>query len=100
VGSLRVSYMCYEHFRLRSLPRLTALHVALGAGLDSFGLAAAANVHALLTGTGSLRLLRIALLVWPVITTIPAFIVAFTVSSLLLRPNGGKTGSDRSAGRW
>jgi hypothetical protein len=79
------AHIGYEHFRLRSLPRETAMHAALGAGLGSFGLAAAATVHALLTGTGSLRLLRIALVVWPVITAIPAFIVALTLSSLLAR---------------
>src|SRR5690349_5094974 len=70
-----VAHVGYQCFWLQSLPRVTALHAALGAGLGSFGLAAAANVHALVTGTGNLRLLRIALLVWPVITAIPAFIV-------------------------
>jgi len=91
------AHVGYEHFRLRSLPRLTALHVAMGAGLGSFGLAAAANLHALLTGTGSLRLLRIALLVWPVITAIPAFIVALTLSSLLARlPDTSERRADTS----
>jgi hypothetical protein len=57
------AHVGYEHFRLCSLPRVTTLHAALGAAVGGFGLAATSTVHALLTGMGSLRLLRIALLV-------------------------------------
>src|SRR5262245_24133724 len=52
----------YEHFRIGSSPRLAALHVALGAAVGAFGLAAAGNVHSLQVGTGNARLLRLALL--------------------------------------
>src|SRR5262249_48697228 len=62
------AHIGYEHFRIRSSPRSTALHVAFGGAVGAFGLAAAAIVHSLLTGTGNLRLLRIALLIWPLIT--------------------------------
>jgi len=37
----------YEQLRLRSSPVSAALHAALAAGLGAFGLAVAANVHAL-----------------------------------------------------
>jgi len=80
-----VAHITYEHFRLRNSPRITALHVALGAAVGAFGLAAAATVRSLLTGTGNPRLLRIALLVWPVITGVPAFVVALVLSSVLGR---------------
>ena len=66
------AHIGYEQFRIRSSPHSTALHVAFGAAIGAFGLAAAANVHSLLSGTGNLRLLRIALLVWPLITAVPA----------------------------
>jgi len=79
------SHIGYEHFRLRSSPRLAAWHVALGAAVGAFGLAAAANVRSLQAGSGNVRLLRIALLVWPTITGIPAFVIAFVVSALLAR---------------
>ena|SRR5438309_314355 len=75
----------YEHFRRFNPPRSTALHVAWGAAFGAFGLAAAANVHSLLTGTGNLRLLRIALVVWPLITGVPAFLVALVLTALLGR---------------
>lgn len=75
----------YEHFRIRSSPRSTALHVAFGAAVGAFGLAAAAIVHSFLTGTGNLRLLRVALLVWPLITGVPAFVVALVLTAVLAR---------------
>lgn len=79
------AHIGYEHFRIRSSPRSTALHVALGAAVGAFGLAAAAIVHSLVTGTGNLRLLRIALLIWPLITGVPAFVVALVLTAVLAR---------------
>jgi hypothetical protein len=74
-----------EHFRVRGSPRSTALHVAFGAAVGALGLAAAAIVHSLLTGTGNLRLLCIALLIWPLITGVPAFVVAWVLAAVLAR---------------
>jgi len=79
------AHIGYEHLRIRSSLRSTALHVALGAAVGAFGLAAAAIVHSLLTGTGNLRLLRIALLIWPLITGAPAFVVALVLTVVLAR---------------
>jgi hypothetical protein len=79
------AHIGYEHFRMFNPPRSTALHVALGAAVGAFGLAAAAIVHSLLTGTGNLRLLRIALVIWPLITGVPAFLVALVLTALLAR---------------
>ena len=79
------AHIGYERVRSRSSPHSTALHVAFGAAIGAFGLAAAANVHSWLTGTGNLRLLRIALLVWPLITGVPAYMVAFALSAVLAR---------------
>ena len=42
-----------------------------------------AIVHSLVTGTGNLRLLRIALVIWPLITGVPAFLVALVLTALL-----------------
>ena len=79
------AHIGYEHFRMAYPPRSTALHVALGAAVGAFGLAAAAIVHSLLTGTGNLRLLRLALLIWPLITGVPAYVVAFVFTAVLFR---------------
>ena len=79
------AHIGYEHFQMFNPPRSTARHVALGAAVGAFGLAGAAIVHSLLTGTGNLRLLSIALVIWPLITGIPAFLVAWVLTAVLAR---------------
>ena len=83
-------HIALAYFRFRNSPRTTALHAAVSVALGAFALAAAANIHALTAGTGNRRLLALALLIWPVITGVPAFVVAFVATALFarLRPNG------------
>ena len=78
-----------EHFRLRSSSRRTALHAAMSVALGAFGLAVTANIHALRAGTGNQRLLALALVIWPIITALPEFVVALVTSAglALVRPN-------------
>jgi hypothetical protein len=78
-----------EHFCLRNSPRTTALHASLSVALGAFGLAAAANIHALKTGTGNHGRLAMALVIWPIITGVPAFMAALIAAALLarMRPN-------------
>src|SRR5882762_6121832 len=75
----------YEHYRVGSSPRPTALHAAGAVALGAFGLALAANVHWLFAATRGPRSPLLALLVWPVITAIPALLVALVVAALLAR---------------
>jgi len=79
----------FEQFRFRNSPGRTALHAALAVALGGLGLAAAANIHALRTGIGNQRLLALALVIWPIITGIPAFVVALALAATLsrLRPH-------------
>src|SRR5262245_16653786 len=62
-----------EHVRLRRSPARTALHASLAVALGACGLAAAANIHAFRAGTGNRRLLALAVVIWPIITGVPAF---------------------------
>ena len=71
----------YERIRLRHSSGRTALHVALAAALAAFGLAVAANLHALRAAEGNRRLLAIALVAWPVLTAVPAFLVALATAA-------------------
>ncbi len=73
------------YFRFRNSPRWTALQAAVSVALGAFGLAAAANIHGLTTGTGNQRLLTFALVIWPLLTGVPAFVVAFVATALLAR---------------
>ena len=75
-----VTHVGLEDLRFRNSPTGTAFHAAMAVALGAFGLAGAANVHALLSGAGNGRLLAIALAVWPAMTAVPAFLVAFAAA--------------------
>ena len=72
----------YEHVLLRSSPRTTALHAALAVGLGAFALAVSASLNARATHH---PFPGIALVIWPVLTALPAFVVALAVAALLTR---------------
>lgn len=78
-----------EHFRLQNSPFKTALHVSAAVAFGGFALAVAANIHAVRAGTGNQRLLALALVIWPVMTGLAAFVVALVAAAGLarVRPN-------------
>jgi hypothetical protein len=84
------AHIAYERFRLRTSPGSAALHVALAVALGAFGLAVGANIHSLSTGSTNQHrhLLRLSLVIWPVITALPAFLVALGISAVLARALG------------
>jgi len=71
----------YEHFRLRNSPFITASHVSIAVALGAFALAVNANVHGYRVGSSHQRLLAFALVAWPAITAIPAFVVALILAA-------------------
>jgi hypothetical protein len=71
----------YEHYRLRHSPLITASHVSIAVALGAFALAVSANVHGYRVGSSNKRLLAIALLAWPAITAVPAFLVALVAAA-------------------
>ena len=70
----------YEHFRLRNSPLITASHASVAVALGAFALAVSANVHGYRVGSGNRRLLAFALVAWPAITAVPAFVVALVAA--------------------
>lgn len=81
-GAAFSMHIWYEHFRLRSSHRVTALHVALAVAIGAFGLAVVAMTHSLTTS--SFRpVWLLALVLWPAITAVPAFLVALVIAALL-----------------
>ena len=84
-AAVAAAHIGYEHYRLGSSPRPTALHAAGAVALGAFGLAVAANVHWLFAEAHGQRSPLLALPVWPVITAIPAFPVALAVAAVLGR---------------
>ena len=86
-GVLLATHIAYERFRLNSSPVTAAWHIGLGAAIGGFGIAAAANTHALLATTPNpnQKMLLLALAIWPIITGLPALLVALGVSAALAR---------------
>lgn len=84
------AHIGYERYALRNPPRRAALHVALAVALGAFGLAVGAIVHSLsvVSTTEHRRLLLVALVVWPVMTGLPAFLVALGAGTVLRRLTG------------
>jgi len=76
--------IAYEHFRLRGRAVTVAWHAALAVALGAFALAVAANIHSLSAGASQHRsLLHLALVVWPAVSAVPAFLVALAAASVL-----------------
>ena len=84
-AAVAAAHIGYQHYRLSSSPRPTALHAAGAVALGAFGLALAANVHWLFAGTPGQPAPLLALPVWPVITALPAFLAALAVAAVLAR---------------
>lgn len=80
----------YEHFRLRNASITTALHASVAVGVGAFVLAAVANVRALWIGSDRQALLAISLIAWPVLTAVPAFVVALAAAAGLTRTHWRK----------
>ena len=84
IGALAITaHIAWEQFRLRSRPLTAALHTSLGVALGTSALAAAALVRALVTATGKPALLGLAIVLWPLISGVPTFLVALAASHLL-----------------
>ena len=86
-GAAYAGHIGYERLNRRTPPGAAALHVASAVTLGAFGLAVGAILHSISVGSSPehRRLLLIALLVWPMITGVPAFVVAL-VAGKVLRP--------------
>lgn len=88
------AHIAYERFRLKSSPGSAALHVAFAVALGAFGLAVGANIHSLSTDSTARhrQLLLLSLGVWPVMTAVPAFLVALGTNVVLARALGSVEG--------
>ena len=84
-AAVAAAQIWYEHYRMGSSPRVTARHAAGAVALGAFGLALAANVHWLFAATRGPRAPLLALVAWPVITAVPAFLGALAIAAVLDR---------------
>ena len=85
-GVVYAAHIGYEQLRLNNSPRATALRAALAVAFGALLLAVAANVHAVMvTSHAPYWLFLLALVLWPLITAVPAFLVALAAGNLLNR---------------
>lgn len=80
-------HLVYEQFGLRHSPRVAAVHVAAAVALGAFGLAVAATLHRTFSAgsPADFRLYALALIAWPVLTALPAFVVGLIIASAIAR---------------
>jgi hypothetical protein len=79
------AHIANEHFRLRNTARQTAWHASGAVAFGAFALALVGNIHDLGSSSGYRPLMLIALIVWPLLTAVPALIVALAVAAGLGR---------------
>lgn len=80
-----VAHIGYEHFRARSSPRLTAIHVAVAAAIGACALVAAGMLHDLWTASTIRPVWLLALVVLPAVTAAPAFLGGLIAGATLRR---------------
>lgn len=79
-GIVFAVHIGYEHFRLRNSARITATHASMAVAVGAFALAVSANIHDLGSDAGYRLRMLIALVAWPLLTAVPAFIVSLVVA--------------------
>ena len=75
----------YERVRLRGAAARAALRAALAVAVGGFLLAASATVHSMSTGADRLAAHLVALVAWPLLLAVPAFLVAWAAATALGR---------------
>jgi len=88
-GIVFAAHIWYEHVRLRHAPAITARHAATGVAIGAFALAAAGMVRTLAVESAIRPRWFLALVAWPLVTALPAFLVAIVTATVLrrLRPS-------------
>jgi lysylphosphatidylglycerol synthetase-like protein (DUF2156 family) len=86
-GVVYAMHIWYEHFTLRNSPRVAGAHVAMAVAIGGFGLAVAGMIHSLSSGSAIRPAWLIAIVVWPVMLAIPAFLGAYVAGSVLPSPS-------------
>ncbi len=84
-GVAYAAHIGHEHFRRRNSPRLTALHVAVAVAIGAFALAVAGMIHSLSIASAIRPAWLLALVIWPAVTAVPAFLGALVAGVMLPR---------------
>ena len=77
------AHIGYEHIRLRSSRVTTAFHAALAVALGTFLVAFAAVIQGQAAGASHQSRRVLALILWPILAGLPAFVVALGAAAAL-----------------
>jgi hypothetical protein len=77
------AHIAYERLRVRSSAWQTAWRASAAVALGALALAMAANVHEWGLASGYRPRMAVALIAWPLLTAVPAFVVALVVAAVL-----------------
>jgi glucan phosphoethanolaminetransferase (alkaline phosphatase superfamily) len=75
----------YGLYRRRNAPSRTALHASAAVVLGTFLFAVMANIHANSTPTAQHHRIKLALIIWPVLTGVTSYLVAWLGAAGLIR---------------
>lgn len=85
-AAVYAAHIGYEYWRMGNPPRSTALHVSAAVAVGAFGLAVAATVNSWVTpSTNQPWQFLLALVAWPALTALPAFLVALFAGVVLAK---------------
>lgn len=84
-GAVLAAHVAYEHFRLRNPARAAAAHAAVAVAMGGFALAVGGAIRSFLVAHTLRPTWILALLVWPLLTGVPAFLAALVAASFLER---------------
>src|SRR5262245_13209118 len=80
-GIIFGAHIAYEHYRICNRSRPTAWITSVAVAFGGLAFALAANVHELSSASDYRPRMLLALLTWPLLTGVAAFIVALVVAS-------------------
>ena len=84
-GVAFAAHIAYEHFSLRHSPLVVAWHAAVAVAIGAFLLALAGMINSLWATSALRPIWYLALVLWPAITAVPAFLVALAAGLILTR---------------
>jgi hypothetical protein len=80
-GLVFLAHLAHEHFRLGHTAKWTALRASLAVAVGAFALALLANIHDLGSATGYRPRMLVAVVAWPLLTGVPAFVIGLVLAA-------------------
>ncbi len=90
-GLVFVGHIAYEQFRVHSTPKATAVHTSIAVAIGALALAISANINDLFFATGYRWRMLLALILWPILTAVPAFVSALILATAIRKLVPGKS---------